>query len=236
MNTARDSNFLAALSPKTRDLLRPHLTKVSLEPGASIARPHAKLEIAYVPINCVLSVSLELNTGATFCTGLISGDGILGAGMSLDDRVCLYGVSALVGGQAFVLSMSRLKELLLQIPEFRKRALAYDQFFLAQVQQTAACSALHQAPERLSAWLLRLKDYVGNELSLTQSALAQMIGVRRTTVTETALALQRAGAIDYRRGDISILDTEPIHQMSCGCQTEIKAHYKRLFSEEFDDN
>lgn len=233
---APSSEFLSALSAKTRRLIDPHLTVVRLERGAALARPYSKLEIAYFPSDCVLSVDVEISGGATFCSDLIGSDGLLGAGMSLDDRVCLYGVSVMAGGVAFALSMSRLRDLLLQIPEFRKRALAYDQFFLAQVQQTAACSALHEAPERLSAWLLRVRRYVGNEISLTQNALAQMLGVRRTTVTDAALALQRVGAIDYRRGDISIVDGNKVHELSCGCHIEIASHYDRLFQAKFTDD
>lgn len=236
MVMAQARGFLSALPTKTRDLIKPHLTEVKLERGATVARPHSKLEVAYLPIDCVLSVDFEMSGGVTFCTGLIGSDGILGAGMSLDDRVCLYGVKAITGGSAFVLTMSRLKDLLLQIPELRKRALAYDQFFLAQVQQTAACSALHEATERLSSWLLRMRNYAGNEISLTQNALAQMLGVRRTTVTEAALALQREGAIDYRRGEISILIGEKVKQLSCGCETEIASHYCRLFEAKFSDD
>lgn len=233
---APTSEFLSALPAKARRLIEPHLTMVRLERGAALARPYSKLEIAYFPIDCVLSVDLEISGGVTFCTGLIGSDGLLGAGMSLDDRVCLYGVGVMAGGAAFALSMSRLRDLLLQIPELRKRALAYDQFFLTQVQQTAACSALHEAPERLSAWLLRVRRYVGNEISLTQNALAQMLGVRRTTVTDAALALQRVGAIDYRRGDISIVDGKKVHELSCGCHMEIASHYDRLFQAKFNDD
>lgn len=229
------SAFLSALPVKSRDVIKSHLTEVKLERGAILARPHSKLEIAYLPIDCVLSVDIQISDGVTFCTGLIGSDGLLGAGMSLDDRVCLYGVSALTSGSAFVLTMSRLKELLLEIPEFRKRALAYDQFFLAQVQQTAACSALHEAPARLGAWLLRLQEYAGDEISLTQNALAQMLGVRRTTVTDAALALQRAGAIDYRRGDISIVSGMKIEKLACGCHNEIRSHYNRLFQPTFGE-
>ncbi|QUS39468.1 Crp/Fnr family transcriptional regulator [Tardiphaga alba] len=232
---AQVSEFLSAVPIKTRDLIKPHLTEVKLERGATLARPHSKLEIAYLPIDCVLSVDLQISEGATFCTGLIGSDGLLGAGMSLDDRVCLYGVSAITGGSAFVLTMSRLRDLLLQMPEFRKRSLAYEQFFLAQVQQTAACSALHEAPARLGSWLLRLQQHAGSEISLTQNTLAQMLGVRRTTVTDAALALQKAGAIEYRRGDISILSGEKVRQSSCGCDAEIASHYSRLFQAEFNE-
>lgn len=199
-------------------------------------RPHAKLQAAFFPIDLTFAVAIESKSHASFCTGFIGSDGLLGAGLSLDDRVCLYGVTVVTSGRAFTLPMSRLRDLLLQVPELRKRALAYDQFFLAQVQQTAACGALHELPGRLSSCLMRLRAHAGNEFNLTQSELAQMLGVRRTSITESALALQRAGAIGYQRGAISLLSARKLRATSCGCHEEIATHYARLFNASFDDD
>lgn len=229
------SQFLSSLGPQARKLVQHHLTEVSLSPGDVIVRPYSKLEVAYFPINLTLVVDVEPANDAPFCTGLIGSDGLLGAGLSLDDRVCLYGVSVLAGGRAYVLPMSRLRDLLLEIPEFRKRALAYDQFFLAQVQQTAACSALHELLNRLSSWLLRLQSYAGDDLTLTQSRLSHMLGVRRTSITACATELQRIGAIEYKRGEIAIVNRKKLQRAACGCHLEISSHFARVFNESFED-
>jgi CRP-like cAMP-binding protein len=228
------SEFLSELAPAALKLIQPHLTKVDLVSGVVLARPYSKIDTAYFPIDVTLVVDIELAKDASFSTGLIGRDGLLGAGMALDDRVCLYSVTVLAAGSAYSIPVEQLKKLLLEIPELRKRALAYEQYFLAQVQQTAACSALHELPGRLSSWFLRLREYAGDELNLTQSDIAQMLGVRRTSVTECALELQRAGAIDYRRGAISILDKRKLEKASCGCHAEVADHFSRLFEESFE--
>ena len=231
-----DSEFLSELAPAGLRLIQPHLTKVDLVAKAVLARPYSKIDTAYFPIDSTLLVDIELANDASFSTGLIGRDGLFGAGMALDDRVCLYSVTVLGAGTAYSIAVERLKGLLLQIPELRKRALAYEQFLFAQVQQTAACSALHELPGRFSSWFLRLREYAGDEIDLTQSDIAQMLGVRRTSVTECALDLQRAGAIEYRRGAITILNKRKLEKASCGCHAEVADHFSRLFDENFEDD
>ena len=94
----------------------------------------------------------------------------------------------------------------------------FNEGLLAQVQQTAACNALHELDERLCRWLLQTQDRVGsNNISLTHEFLSQMLAVRRTTVTLVARGLQKAGIIQYRRGKIEILDRKKLEKRSCEC-------------------
>ena len=89
---------------------------------------------------------------------------------------------------------------------------------LAQAQQAAACNALHGAEARLSRWLLQTSDIIGGDIvPLTQEYLSQMLGVRRTTVTAIARALQRTGMIHYARGRIEISDREKLKKFACEC-------------------
>jgi CRP-like cAMP-binding protein len=100
---------------------------------------------------------------------------------------------------------------------------------LAQAQQSAACNATHTLEERLSRWLLRCRDLLdSDEIPLTQEFLAEMLGVRRTSVTLVASALQRSGLIQYRRGHIRLLDLEGLRESACECYATIKAHAGRL--------
>ena len=59
---------------------------------------------------------------------------------------------------------------------------------------------------RTCKWLLRMHDLAGPELLLPREFLAQMMGVRRTSVTGAASELQEAGLITYARGPIRIND------------------------------
>ena len=60
---------------------------------------------------------------------------------------------------------------------------SYNEVLLAQVQQTAACNALHAAESSLARWLLQTRDRIDSDvLPLSQEFLSQMLGVRRTTM------------------------------------------------------
>jgi CRP-like cAMP-binding protein len=111
----------------------------------------------------------------------------------------------------------------------RELVVRYEQFFVAQVQQTAACNALHDVPTRTCKWLLRMHRLVGNDLPLTQEFLAQMMGVRRTSVTEVSGKLQEAGLITYSRGRIHIVDLAGIRRAACECDAAVNSNYAILF-------
>jgi CRP-like cAMP-binding protein len=96
--------------------------------------------------------------------------------------------------------------------------LRYTEVLLAEAQQVAACNAMHSASARLCRWLLQSADRIGsNEITLTQEYLAQMVGVRRTTVTLLAQSMQVRGLIRYRRGHIVLLDRKGIEECACEC-------------------
>src|SRR5436305_1032591 len=105
---------------------------------------------------------------------------------------------------ASAIDTDRVRQLASERPAFRDLLVQYEQFFLSQVQQTAACNAVHSIEARACKWFLRMNDLVGPDLLLTQEFLAQMIGVRRSSVTEVASELQKAGMISYSRGHIHI--------------------------------
>ena len=113
----------------------------------------------------------------------------------------------------------------------RSIIIRHEQVLLAQSQQSAACNASHPVECRMCRWLMRMRDLaVSDDLTLTQEFLAQMIGVRRSSVSIIAGTLQKAGFIRYRRGNIRILDVEGLHGGSCKCYATVKSHYERLVS------
>jgi CRP-like cAMP-binding protein len=100
----------------------------------------------------------------------------------------------------------------------RDLCVRYNEVMLTQARVTAACNALHQVDERFARWLLQSADRAaGDPLMLTQELLAEMLGVRRTSVTEVARRMQEKGVITYSRGVIKILDRPALERLSCEC-------------------
>jgi CRP-like cAMP-binding protein len=133
-----------------------------------------------------------------------------------------------VPGRAAVIEADRIAEMAQVSPDVRSLFLSHEQFFLAEVQQSAACNAVHTVEQRVCRWMLRMNDLIGMNVAVTQELLSQMIGVRRTSVTLAAGLLQQAGVIRYRRGHIQIVDIERLKQSSCECYKAVSDHYDRL--------
>jgi len=110
--------------------------------------------------------------------------------------------------------------------------LRYTQALITQMAQTAVCNRHHTLDQQLCRWLLLSLDRLsGNELVMTQELIANMLGVRREGVTESALRLQRRGLIAYARGHITVLDRPGVEAGACECYAVVKKEYDRLLPE-----
>lgn len=202
----RQNFLLNRLEPAVLAQILPHLSIVDLQHGHVLAETHQRVERVYFPHSGIISCVVELLGGGAIETGMIGNDGEFGATQALDHKVSLNHVVIQIAGVASVISSDRIREIANELPSFRGLLVKYEQFFLAQVQQTAACNAVHDVQARTCKWLLRMHDLAGVDLPLTQEFLAQMMGVRRTSVTQVAGHLQKAGMITYSRGRIHIVD------------------------------
>jgi len=134
-------------------------------------------------------------------------------------------------GSAYRLPAQRLKDESGRNGEFLHLMLRYSQALITQMAQTAVCNRHHSIDQQLCRWLLLSLDrLIGNELSMTQELIANMLGVRREGVTEAAGKLQDQGAIVYKRGKITILDRLKVESLSCECYSVVKQESDRLLS------
>jgi CRP-like cAMP-binding protein len=225
----RKNYLLNRLEPALLAEIAPHLSLIELRHQEVLAETHQRIEKVYFPHTGIISCVVELVGGGAIETGMIGNDGEFGASQALDDKVSLNHVVIQIAGMASVISSDRIRIVANELPLFRGLLVKYEQFFVSQVQQTAACNAVHSIQARTCKWLLRMHDLAGPDLELTQEFLAQMMGVRRTSVTEVAGGLQKAGMITYRRGHIHIVDLEQVRAWACECDADIRSHYRRIF-------
>ena len=225
------TNFLLnLLEPAILDRIAPHLSVIDLHTEQVLAETHQRIESVYFPHSGIISCVVELVGGGAIETGMIGKDGNFGASQALDDKVSLNHVVTQVGGKASLMSSDRMREQADEVPAFRSVLIKYDQFFLSQVQQNVACNAVHKVQARTCKWLLRMHELAGPDLQITQEFLAQMMGVRRTSVTEVAGELQRVGMISYSRGRLRIIDLGQVRERACECDEDIRSHYRRIFA------
>jgi CRP-like cAMP-binding protein len=224
-----ENQLLASLDPSVLAELEPDLRIVHINQGEVINETHTTVQKVYFPHGGIISCVVELIGGGAIETGMIGKDGQYGAAAALDHKVSLNLVVMQIAGDASVVDADRLRDLVVLHPKLREQVMAYEQFFLSHVQQTCACNAVHKVEARICKWLLRMQKLVGDDLILTQEFLAQMMGVRRTSVTEVCVGLQRAGMITYSRGRIHIVDLAKIQATACECNDAVNSHYLRVF-------
>jgi CRP-like cAMP-binding protein len=223
-------NFLLnRLDADVLDRLSRDLSVIQLPHGQVLAETHERVEKVYFPHGGIISCVVETIGGGAIETGMIGNDGAFGSSQALDDKVSLNHVVMQVSGPASMISSDHIRKAADELPILRGLLVKYEQFFLAQVQQTAACNALHTVQARTCKWLLRMQALAGDDLPLTQEFLSQMMGVRRTSVTQVAGQLQKAGMITYKRGHIHINDLDQIREWACECDADVRSHYRRIF-------
>ncbi len=116
---------------------------------------------------------------------------------------------------------------------FQRLLLRYTQALITQMAQTAVCNRHHSVEQQLCRWLLLSLDRLeGRELTMTQELIANMLGVRREGVTESAGKLQKLGLIRYSRGRITVLDRPALEAHSCECYAVVKKEFDRLLPDE----
>jgi CRP-like cAMP-binding protein len=199
--------------------------------GDVLAEAGSEVKRVYFPHSGVISLVVELNIGEMIETAMVGRDGVFNAASALDGKVSLNKGIVQLAGESSVIDVDRLKKTALEFDPFRSLLIRHEQVLFAQSQQSAACNASHSVEARMCRWLLRMRDLAGSDdLTLTQEFLAQMLGVRRPSVSIVANTLQKAGLIKYRRGNIRLLDVEGLQEGSCECYGTVKAHYERLLA------
>jgi CRP-like cAMP-binding protein len=221
--------LLNLLAPADLKRLEPHLRPTRFDQHHVLFEADQQIHHVYFPTTAVVSLVVTLSTGETIETAMVGLDGVVGASAALDGKESLSRGIIQLSGEIVVCDLEALKSAALQSPRLLALLIRHEQTVYAQAQQSAACFATHQVAARLSRWLLRARDLSGSDtLSFTQEYLAEMLGVRRTSVTVVAHTLQAAGLIKYARGKIQILNMEGLQDSACECYGTVQSQYQRL--------
>ena len=223
--------FLAFLSAPDLAAVRPQLAPFDLRLGDCLHRPDDRIEYVIFPHSGLVAMSMPSQEGARAEAFLVGSDGFIG-GLAAAAAACAFCEARVhIAGEASRMSATAFFNLLDQNPSVRRLAAQFDCAMLAQVQQTAVCNAVHSVEARLCRLLLEIQDRCNSsKIPLTHSALAQMLGVRRTTVTVIAGRLEAAGLIDTRRGYVKIINREELERRSCECYGQVRTYVIRLFA------
>ncbi|MCG6657613.1 Crp/Fnr family transcriptional regulator [Halomonas campisalis] len=227
----RQNHLLAALPKDGYERLAPHLERVELTLGDSLAESGKVMNHVYFPTDCIVSLLCVMEDGDSTEIAVVGPEGIVGISLFMGGETTPSRAVVQSAGSAYRLKGQLLKDEFDRASTLQHLLLRYTQALITQMAQTAVCNRHHSLDQQLCRWLLLSLDRLPtNELVMTQELIANMLGVRREGVTESAGKLQKAGLIAYHRGHISILNRPGLEARVCECYGVVKKEYDRLLS------
>lgn len=224
--------FLSALPAAEQNRLRPYLAFNRMSQGTILQEPEQRIEHVYFIESGMISLVAMMQDGAEIETATLGREAILGSLSALGNHTAGTRAIVQIDATAWRMSVADFRTAIGQSPVLRKMALLSSELTLAQMQQTAACNALHTADRRLCRWIVQVRDRIDDDvIRLTHDFLAQMLAVRRPTVSLIAYGLQQAGLIRYQRGKITIVDRAGLERGACECVGALREKTQRIIGE-----
>ncbi|CAN5353867.1 Crp/Fnr family transcriptional regulator [soil metagenome] len=226
------NHLLAAMLDAEFDRLAPHLELVPMLLGDVLYESGGKLHHVYFPTTSIVSLHYVLENGASSEIAGVGNEGVLGVSLFMGGDTTPSRAVVQTGGHGYRLSARLLTEEFNRGGPVMRLLLRYTQALITQMSQTAVCNRHHSVEQQLCRWLLVTLDRLpSNELTMTQELIANMLGVRREGVTESAGKLQTHGFISYRRGHITVLNRNGLEKHVCECYGVVKKEFARLLSD-----
>lgn len=228
-HSGAENRLLAGLPREDYERLLPDLESVSLGFQEVLYKPDKPIPYVYFPTTGVVSLLTLMEDGLAIEIAAVGREGMIGLPVFLEATSMPGSACTQVPGTAVRIPAERFREAVQRSGSLQRVLHRYTQALLNQIARSAACNRLHPIGERCARWLLMTHDRAGSDqFPLTHEFLAQMLGVRRATVTVAAGMLQQAGLIRYRRGKITIADRLGLETASCECYEVIRKEFDRL--------
>lgn len=232
MNTLqefRKNQVLAALPTEELTGLASKLELIHLQAGQSLCDPGSPIGHVYFPSTAIISLLYQLDDGSLTETAVIGNDGIVGIALFMGGETTLNQAIVQSPGHAYRMKGQLLKAEFNRAGALQRTVMRYTQALLWETAQTLVCVRHHSLDQQLCRWLLRRFDRLSvKHLVMSQEAIANVLGVRRASISELAICLRKEGLIEYDRGRISLLDRATMEARTCECYTSIREEFDRL--------
>ena len=220
------NRLLAALPPEAYRSLQPNLEIVPLAFKQVLVQPQEPMLYVYFPRSSLVALLTAVEIG------IVGNEGMIGIPVFLGTDRSTFRAIVQIPGEAVRLKANVFKQAIAQIEPLSFWIQRYINLLLIQISQTSACNSRHSIEQRCCRWLLAMHDSAGaDEFAITQEFLAQMLCVRRASVTEVALKLQKTELLRYSRGRMTICDRQGLEATACECYSLLKSERDRLFEQ-----
>ena len=225
----KDNHLLAALASDEWQRWQPLLEHVEMPLGDVVYESGKTLGHVYFPTTSIVSLLYVLENGASAEIAVVGNEGLVGVSLFMGGSSTPSRAVVQSAGHGFRLKAKEMKIEFDRGGPVLHLLLRYTQALITQMSQTAVCNRHHTLDQQLCRWLLMSLDRLkSSELLMTQELIANMLGVRREGVTDSATKLQNAGLIKYSRGRITVLDRPGLEERTCECYAVVKNEYDRL--------
>jgi CRP-like cAMP-binding protein len=223
------NRLLASLGKDDFKFLGRHLREVPIEQGEMLEEPGGFVDAVYFPQSGMISLIVQMPEDSTVEVGMVGSEGAVGMTVGLGSRASFISALVQVSGSALCIPASRFRTAANQSAHIRDLIVRYSELQLGQIQQTAGCNALHDVSGRLSRWLLQTSDRIDSDvIPFTHEFLGDMLGVRRSTISQTIAGFHGAGLLNSHRGQITLLKREALKKKACPCYEILRRHVDRL--------
>lgn len=225
----KHNQILGALPAADYERLLPDLELVPMPLGWTLSESGDHVNFLHFPVTGIISLIYDLEDGSSSEIALVGNEGMVGISIYMGGESMPSSTVVQSAGQAFRLSRKIMKREFSTGGELQHISLLYTQALLSQTSQTAVCNQHHSLDQQLCRWLLMSLDRLHkNNLVITQELIANLLGVRRESITQAASKLQKDGLIEYMRGRITVVDRPKLEERVCECYLKVKQEYQRL--------
>jgi CRP-like cAMP-binding protein len=187
------------------------------------------LSHVYFPTSGMISLTVLMEDGKQVEAGTIGNEGMIGLSVAQGLDFSPARAISQISGEGLRIPVAAFLKAMKPGGTLDRLMRRFSAYSLRYANQTVACNLLHSVEQRICRWLLMCRDRVEKEeFTLTHEFLAEMLGVRRPTVSVIAGRLQTANVITYNRGVIRILNRKKLEDASCECYAVTKAFYDRI--------
>jgi CRP-like cAMP-binding protein len=210
--------LLAQLSPASSSFLYKHFREHTYKEGTVLWAAGASLNQVFFPVSGFIGIRVPSKGGGEVEIASVGPEGAAGMHEATGMLPVFTEGIMQAAGRVLAISAQAFAVAARQSDEIRRLAELCIEWLLLQSQLLAACNAVHSADARFCRWLLRVSDMLGADIvPATQEAIAQDLGIRRTTATLIAQHLHSRGIISYKRGRITIQDRAGLEAAACHC-------------------
>jgi CRP-like cAMP-binding protein len=223
------NQLIESLPGSSRSRLLAICEPVELAMGEILGEVGMPTRYVYFPKVGFISLVTAIEGRPTLEVGMVGREGMLGTQLVLGVEDAPLHAVVQGAGAAWRIGASGFSRELKRNAALRSGLNRYVYVTMAQFASSASCLRFHQIGQRLARWLLMTQDRAHSDsFHITHEFLAYMLGVRRVGITTAASVLQREGLIQYRRGEIQVLNRRGLKAAACSCYAADREAYAKI--------